>query len=178
MKPGEIEVWLIVHPEKENGVTNPGLSVIGHKQASRLAKVMPFAIDKVQWICGLGRCHVQTLSMIAYVLENPKSNVIFSPIVGDASTVVEDTIVLACGAHIPLESYWAPNKDFGSWIATMAQEKGNLAVVTSGKHIAAFTDDQRGKPASIYKLTILPDNEVNCVYLNRSWKLEKVFVTD
>lgn len=176
-------IYLFTHPEKTNGA-NPKLTHNGEQQAMRMymhtinQQPRYFDIKTIPWRIGTGDRHVETAELLGAPLDS-LGLVQYSPLAGvPASTESDDTLWLSGRRKIHPKQYHSPVAQFGKWIVEEAIANGSLAVVTSRENIAPFNDDQPGKPGAIYKLTLLPDDEVSISCLNRKWELEQVFVAE
>lgn len=173
----DVVVYLITHGEKANG-RNPPLSPKGEDQAKAIKEHLPFNPEKIQWRIGMGLRHLETARHLKAPLYDREVTK-YSPLAGiPASTADAERFWLYDGKTIHPDQYIGAVEQFGKWIVEEAIANGSLAVVTSRENIAPFNDDQPGKPGTIYRLTLLPDDEINRSYLNRRWEFEEVFVAE
>jgi hypothetical protein len=91
-------IYFVTHGQKEIR-PNPGLTPLGKKQISQLKGFLPNNIGSV--ICGVGRCYLQTASLLGL------EPTFFSSIVGGAETENRENkkIILADGTEIDSEKY-------------------------------------------------------------------------
>lgn len=151
---GLITVWMITHPQKEQG-PNPGLNGKGLMQVAQLKKYLPQNYRDMPIVCGIGKRHTDTLKMLGLSAE--RKNVWFSALAGVSASLEKGMVTLADGTQIDQTRYIRATEEFSNWVYELVLEQGDTVVITSRKNIAPFMDGKLGKTGAVYKLTITTD---------------------